>query len=170
MQPIDKLLDQYREDLRSLLALARSVVRDADEAEDVLQDVMLKLIEEQDSFSDLQNPRAFLRRCVRNEAVDHLRKRRRELPTADEAIAAFRSRATASELRELEDVLWLKSYLDDLGPEMKQAFIEYAIDGYTIAEVSKHMGISPDTLRKRFGAVKKKLRLDRDLFLFILIF
>ena len=170
MQPIDRIMDQYSKDLRSLLALAGSIVRDADEAEDVLQDVMLKLIEEQDSFSDVQNPRAFLRRCVRNEAVDHLRRRRRELPTADEAISAFRSRASADEIRELEDVLWIKSYIEDLGPEMKQAFIEYAIDGYSIAEISKHLGVSPDTLRKRFGAVKKKLRLDRDLFIFILIF
>ena len=82
----------------------------------------------------------------------------------------IRSRATDAEIRELEDVLWIKSYIEDLGPEMKQAFIEYAIDGYTVAEISKHMGISPDTLRKRFGAVKKKIRLDRDLFIFILLF
>lgn len=170
MQPIDKLLNQYSEDLRSLLALARSIVRDADEAEEILQDVMLKLVEEQDSFADIKNPEAFLRRCVRNEAIDHLRRRQRELPTPDEAIAAFRSHASEKELKELEDVLWVKSYIEDLGPEMKQAFIEYAIDGYTITEISKRMGVSPDTLRKRFDVVKKRIRLDRDLFIFILIF
>ena len=169
MQPIDKLLTQYSEDMRSLLALARSIVRDAGEAEDVLQDVMLKLVSGQEELSDVKNPRAMLRQCVRNEAIDHLRKRRRELPTSDEVIAAFRERATKDELRELEDVLWIKSYIEDLGPEMKQAFIEYAIDGFTIAEISERMGVRADTLRKRFDIVKKRIRLDRGVFMLILI-
>ncbi|MBQ1521055.1 MAG: RNA polymerase sigma factor [Clostridia bacterium] len=170
MKPIDKLLTRYADDMRSLSALARSIVRDAGEAEDVLQDVMLKLLSGQDKLGDIENPAAFLRRAVRNEAIDHLRRRQRELPTAEEAIAAFRSRASEDELRELEDLLWVKSYIDDLGPEMKQAFIEYAIDGYSIAEIARRMGVKPDSLRKRFDLVKKKIRRDHDLFIFILLF
>lgn len=148
----------YAGNVRQLLALARSVVRDASEAEDVLQDVLVKLISEPERYSSIDNPIAFLRTCVRNEAIDHVRRLGRQAPAPEELLAGIREYATEEEYKRVENIMWLRSYLDKQPPEMQRAFIAYAIDGYTIAQVARQMGIPQDTLRKRFDAVKKEIR------------
>ena len=162
MKPIDKLLNIYADNIRPLLALAASITGDAAEAEDVLQDVLLKLLSQQDSLQDVRMHLPFLRSCVRNEAIDHLRRRRRELPTSAEVLDSFRASASQEGIAQAEELMWIDSFLEELGPEMRRAFIEYAVDGYTIADISRRMGIRQDTLRKRFDVIKKRMRRDMD--------
>ena len=158
MNKLDKMMEVYAANIRQLLALARSIVCESSEAEDVLQDVILKLLSEPESCERVNNPLAFLRACVRNEAIDHARRQGRAVPTADELLAGIREESSAEEYKRIEDLMWIRSYIGSLSPEMQQAFIAYAVDGYTIAQTARQLGIPQDTLRKRFNAVKKKMR------------
>lgn len=171
MKTIDKILLVYSDNIPRLIALARSIVCDASEAEDVMQDVLLRLLSNPKSCDKVKNPLAFLRTCIRNEAIDHVRKLGRSVPTQDEILNNMRGYASDSEMKHIEDLMWIRSYVDSLPQDMQKAFIAYAVDGYSIAEVSKQMGIPQDTLRKRFDLIKQKMRGDRgSAMLFLLLF
>ena len=158
MRSLEKLLEVYSENVRSLMALARSIVSEPAEAEDVLQDVIVKLLSEPERFSRVEQPLAFLRACVRNEAIDHLRKLGRIPPTPDELLDSVRSCYSEEEYKRAEALMWLRGYTNSLPEEMRRAFIAYAVDGYTVAHISREMGIPQDTLRKRFNSIKRKIR------------
>lgn len=59
----------------ALLRFAYGIVRRREVAEELVQDGFIKLIRHED---DLQNPRAWLYRAVRNLSLNYLRKHRRE--------------------------------------------------------------------------------------------
>ena len=160
MRPIDRILEVYAERLKELTALARSIVSNSAEAEDVLQDVIVKLLSDHSRTENVRNEYAFLRTCVRNEAVDHVRSVGREAPTDDELLGRFRSTASEEEYREIEDLMWVRGYVRSLPEDMQRAFIAHVVDGRSIAELARETGIKPDTLRKRFDLVKKRMRSD----------
>lgn len=161
MKPVDRILKAYAEDLRPLLALARSVVCSAAEAEDVLQDVMIRIVSEPALCEKVRDPHAFLRTCVRNEAVDHVRRLGREAPTPEETLIMLRGGCAEEEYKRVEDLMWLRSYLGGVPPAEREAFIRVTLDGHTIVSAAKQLGIPPDTLRKRFNVIKKRMKRDR---------
>lgn len=153
----EKLMEIYAANVAPLLALARSIVRDAGEAEDVLQDVMVSLLEHPEKLRDVERPLPFLRACVRNMAVSHVRSLSHETPSEDSVFASLRSGAE-SEYREVEDIIWLSELLKSLPDDMREAFVSYALDGRSIKEIARETGLAPDTLRKRFSSIKKRIR------------
>jgi len=62
--------DQYEKELRAFL-LTR--ITDLHEADDVLQELFLKLVLQGDTFCEVQNPRAWLFRVARNYLADRFR-------------------------------------------------------------------------------------------------
>ncbi len=59
-----------------LFRMAKSILRDTDEAKDTLQDLQLKLWEKRDVLKNADNKNAFTLRTMRNLCIDNLRKRR----------------------------------------------------------------------------------------------
>ena len=158
MSSIDKILEVYADNVRGLFALAVSIVREPAEAEDVLQDVLIKLLSDGESMGKVRQPFAFLRSCVRNEAIDHVRSLGREDPAPFELLGAVRDCAAEDEYSKVESMMWLRSYIMDQPEEMQRAFAAYAIDGRTITQIARGMGLRPDTLRKRFDVIKERIR------------
>lgn len=169
MKAVDIIMEEYAERLTELTALARSIVADASEAEDVMQDVMVGILESPEKLDGVKNPRAFLRTCVRNEAIDHVRALSRTAPTPDELLSDIRTNVPEDEYKEIEALMWIRSYIESLPAEMREAFVRYAVDGHKIADIAKDMGIPASTLRKRFDLVKKRMRGDIELFTMMLI-
>jgi len=70
-------LDHYSTIITSvrdrLYRLALRVVNDADEAEDVVQDVLVKSWKKRDEIVSLDNPPAWLMRMTKHQAIDRLR-------------------------------------------------------------------------------------------------
>lgn len=158
MSPVERLLEVYADNVRGLFALAVSIVREPAEAEDVLQDVIIKLLSDTVNIPEVRQPLAFLRSCVRNEAIDHVRSLGRAGPTPDEILAAVRDGSSEEEYKRVESMMWLRSYIEDQPEDMQRAFAAYVIDGCTITQIAKDMGLQPDTLRKRFDVIKAKIR------------
>lgn len=49
---------------------AKSILKDEDDAIDLIQEVMLKLWQQKDELKEVENREAFAMRCVRNEALN----------------------------------------------------------------------------------------------------
>lgn len=67
-----------------MFRLASSILGRSDEAQDMMQDVVERILRRQDSMNEVENVDAFITRSVRNACIDRLRRRKDTTPTIPE--------------------------------------------------------------------------------------
>lgn len=159
MKNIEAILTAYMENTEVLIATARTIVSSVSEAEDIVQNTLLKFIRDPEKCPRLKDPLPYLRTCVRNEALNYLR----GLPPEQPAPACVLEENV--ETREegysvIEDLMWANSHAEHLPPKLRDAFIRYAIDGWPIAELAEELGMKRSTLTKRFRAIMDEMKKD----------
>jgi RNA polymerase sigma-70 factor (ECF subfamily) len=83
-----------------LFRIANSVLRSRSEAEDVVQDVFIRLLEHRHSLSTVRDMRVWLIRIAWNLALDRKRRKRREIPGQRDHAGGYGNRGgTALSLR-----------------------------------------------------------------------
>jgi RNA polymerase sigma-70 factor (ECF subfamily) len=155
----------------SLYRVARGVVRDDAEAEDVLQEAYLRAYGALGEFRGEASLRTWLTRIVLNEALGRLRRRRptEELEAIDRAVQSGDSRvimfpgvntpgdpesaAARAEIRRL-----LESAIDELPDNFRVVFILRDVEGMSIEDTADHLGILPDTVKTRLHRARRLLR------------
>lgn len=123
---------------RLLLALARSIVADL-EAEDVVQDGLIKAWRRLGSLRNEAAFGAWLTRIVANAAIAHARRRRYFDPIDGVAVAA----AGAS----LDDRIDVQRLLVRLSPRQRAVLHLTVIEGMTDHEIGEALGISRSSVR-----------------------
>lgn len=137
------LADEYREDL---LRAARARLANWHEAEDVVHDVLLRVVKQGRNVGDVDHPVAYLYRAVANECVSHWRRTRREITVEDPAEVTTEYTTVDS----FEKSLMRISLRDALGKltERQQAVVMWTFcDGYRDAEIAAKLNIKPVTVR-----------------------
>ena len=140
--------DAYREDI---LAFLRRRVRSPEQAEDLLQQVFLKVMQRSD-ISEIRNPEAYLRATARHVLADFYRSQNardkgivlgfQEFRHADETW----SPGNSLHLRQFLDRL--AAVLDSLSSQVQKAFVLSRVYGYTYSEIGQALSISPRTVEK----------------------
>lgn len=129
-----------------------TIVGDAQAAEDIVQDVFVRIIERQDSLRD-ERLAAWLHRVARNAAIDHLRAAR---PVPLEA-----EPAAPSEVEVEADLTGLASYVADQARKLPQPYAEAIrlteIDGLSQREAAGRLGISYSAMKSRVQRGRQKL-------------
>jgi RNA polymerase sigma-70 factor (ECF subfamily) len=168
----DILMELYLEQRASLLRFLRARLRDPELAEDVLQDVYLKL-ERTALPSDIDNPSGFLFRMASNLALDHIRKNKRTR-LRDQAWSDLNSEKAGNDYRadtpHADDALIakerlnaLKKHLQSLSPKSREAFERHKFQGQSYKQVAQEMDISIGTVGKHLGkALKHIMSIDRE--------
>lgn len=162
------MIELYIENLTPLRAYAYSVVRNADDADDVVQELAVQIIKAADAGTKIRSPKSFLFHCTRNLAISLLRKKR-ETPTSDEVLeTAGRYEETGYERAEID--LALEQYIQKWPPEMKEAFIRHYFEYEPLKEIVKDLGIEEATLRTRFMRMRRQIPKSAFLVLMVLNF
>ena len=133
---------------RRLLALARSIVADL-EAEDVVQDALIKAWKK---LGSLREPKAFsawLTRIVANAAVARARRRRFFEPIDGIAVAAVEAPV---DLR-----IDVGRLLRRLAPRQRAVLHLTAVEGYTDREIAEALGISSSSVRVHRLRARRRL-------------
>ena len=144
----------------TLVRVASSLVKDADAAEEVAQDVMHELWRRRETLDPAASLRAYLLRSVRNRALNHLRhlRVRRDSETEVEALYDAPLRAdqpiAASELASA-----VRAAFDGLPPRCREIFELSRGQGLKYAEIAETLGISQKTVEAQMG---KALRIMRE--------
>jgi RNA polymerase sigma factor (sigma-70 family) len=154
----------------------RARVRDAAEAEDILQDVLFELVESYRLMRPIEQVGGWLFRVARNRIADFFRKKRPvaldDLPraSADEGetlLDLLPSPAAGPEAAFARNVLIeeLEAALDELPAEQREAFIAHEIEGVSFKELAVRTGVRTSTLfaRKRYAVLHLRERL-RDIY------
>lgn len=153
-----------------LFRVARGVVRDDFEAEDVVQEAYTHAFAKLATFRNESSLLTWLTRIVLNEAYGRLRQRRPSvdidtMETAqadDHRVVAFPSRfgnedpaaaAARGQIRRL-----LEEAIDALPEAFRIVFIMRDVEGCTVEETATNLGIRPETVKTRLHRARRLLR------------
>lgn len=152
-----------RQNNRRLYRLARSIVRDESEAEDVVQETYVRALAHLDEFRGEASLTTWLARIAANEALGRLRRRRPtvELSQAENVIAlpgigSAIDPETAAARREVRRVI--ERAVDELPANFRTVFMLRAVEQMSIDETAALLGIPPETVKTRFHRANRLLR------------
>ena len=159
----DALAEAYRRHGGAVYALARRVVRDTGLAEEVVQEVFVRLWTTPDRFDpDRGSLRSWLLAQAHGRTIDRLRsdsarRLREERDAQQTANAGYDVEREAWDLATADRV---KDVMADL-PDGERRAIELAyFDGYTYREVAKLLDTPEGTINSRIRSGLKRMRAD----------
>lgn len=156
-----------------LYRLARGVVRNNSEAEDIVQESYVSAFAHLASFRGDSSLSTWLSRIVLNEALGRLRKKRRApdlAPSGDfnaeaQIIQFPRNTATSDPERTMaqRQILQLvEQATDNLPGVYRTVFVARVIEGLSIDETAQLLGIRPETVKTRLHRARALLRKQLD--------
>lgn len=156
------LAELYRRHAPGLLAFLRRVTRDRAEAEDVLSETFLKLLEGRGSYDGRGKFRSWLTTVAVHRAFDRRRNERRRHELSPYVRSApVSDRAPSDPLRDAEArelAARVESALEDLPPPAAAAFFLRVHEGWTYPEIAAATGEPEGTLRSRVHHALKQVR------------
>lgn len=136
-----------------LLRFAVGLVGRRSVAEELVQETFLRLHQ---VWSEVENPRAWLYRSLRNLALNHLRDRKPESELHDETAAAEAS-LPAEQLGRDEAVGMVRLLLAELTPEDRDLIQLKYLDNLKYQEISRRTGLSVGNVGYRLHHLLKGL-------------
>ncbi|WP_375326083.1 RNA polymerase sigma factor [Flagellimonas sp. GZD32] len=158
----------FNEEYGSLRSYVQSRIRDTSErdAEDIVQDVALRVFSRTDDAIPITNIGGFVYSAIRNRIIDIMRgKKEQNLPSENideqwqEFAEFFYGDADNSYTPEMEAAL--KAAVEDLKPSFRDIIIAIDFEGYTYKQISEKTGIPAGTLmshrHRAMSELSKKL-------------
>ncbi|HQU68781.1 MAG TPA: RNA polymerase sigma factor [Albidovulum sp.] len=141
--------------LPALRAFAISLTRDATQADDLVQDTIVKAWSNFDKFTPGSNLRAWLFTILRNTFFSAKRKTRREVPDPDGIHTAGLYEKPAHDGRlALAD---FRTAFDKLTPEQREVLILVGASGFSYEEAAEMTGVAVGTVKSRANRARQKL-------------
>ncbi|MFI5129135.1 MAG: RNA polymerase sigma factor [Chitinophagales bacterium] len=136
------------------------LVKSSSVAEEILQDVFLKLWEHRKSIDSERSFRSFLFKIAENKVYDFFRSVARDKKRAAELIVLSTTRYTEIEEFFLfdEKSVAVQRAIDTLPAQRQQVFRLCKLDGKSYKEVSELLGISLSTISDHIVKGKKTIR------------
>ena len=143
--------------LAILRRYARSLVRDAEEAEDLVHDALVKAYERQATFRTGGNLRAWLMSILHNAHIDRLRQRRSQERRHD-AVAELAEASIPAHQDHSVRLTQLRNAFFALPEEQREALHLVAIEELSYQEAAETLGIPVGTLMSRVARARQRLR------------
>jgi len=142
-----------------LLTLAKGLLTEQAEAEDVVHDVFVSFARSVRQFQLIGSLRSYLSTCVCNLARDKIRSRTRKTKAAD-LVNPIISNADNPEQRviEEEETILLRQALSQIPYEQRETVILHVKGGMKFREIAKLHGVSISTIHGRYRYGLDKLR------------
>lgn len=138
-----------------LFRYARTIVRDEDDAADVLQETFLRAIRALREGRRDAPVRPWLYRIARNESITLLRRRPACAPAPDEDLPA--ARTTAEEAEQAEEVRTLLADLDRLTERQRSALVLREFEGLSHREIGHAMLLDANAVKQAIFEARSAL-------------
>jgi RNA polymerase sigma-70 factor (ECF subfamily) len=139
----------------SLRAFAVSLTRDADQAEDLVQETVLRAISKHEQFAAGTNMQAWLFTILRNQFFSERRKSAREVEDVDGSYAG-----TMIAIPDQEDRIMihdLEAALGKLPETQREAIMLVGADGLSYEEAAQALGCAVGTVKSRVSRARNCL-------------
>ena len=161
---LEKLIDRY---LKPLYNFTFQLVRDENVAQDLVQEVFVKVWKHLASFDQKKKFSTWLYAIAKNAAYDWLKKKK-ALPfsTFEKAdgsnfleIIEDQTILNSTELwQQMDNAQDAQQFLDVLSPEMKTIFLLHFQQGFSLVEIAEILGAPTNTLKSQFRRTLLSLR------------
>lgn len=139
-----------------MFALARGIVKNRQDAEDIVNESFIKLVRGIKNYRIGTNGYAFVMRIVRNSAFDLLR--RRKIRAEEDIDAFFHLTDERYDARRIEQAVLLEDAVAHLTrEERRMIYYRYYLD-FTVRETAKETGMSKSAVQRQIAAAEAKLR------------
>ena len=148
---------------RTVFNVAYKFVGRHDLAEDLAQDVFLKLFKSLDTFDRRANFQTWLISVSRNLCIDHYRSVRKERETIDrdvdagELTPAAPGQSAYQALEQADRVELLRKAMAELPPTLREAVIKRDIQELSYQEIADQLGLPEGTVKSRINRGRTEL-------------
>jgi len=162
--------DLFETYFESLSRYAFSILRDSDEAQDVVQKVFCKLWDQRKELEIKTSIKSYLYRIVHNESLNFINQRtnraeiNREISSYnDDATDSVNEQVLASDLQ-----LAINKALDDLPPQCRKVFEMSRMEQKSYSEIAQSLAISVNTVENHISKALRQLRVALKDYLIVL--
>lgn len=145
-----------KEELNTFFRYCIALTGDENSAGDLLQCCLEKYVRR--DTSGMEDLKAYFRRMIRNQFIDDQRKSRNQhLDEFDEEYTLIQI-----DVRSLENIIVEREQaeliLRMLTPHEREILFLWAVEGYTVQDISRELGIPKGTLLSRLHRLKLKVK------------
>ncbi len=144
-----------------LMRFALYYVKVREAAEEIVQDVFLKIWQMRATLLSILNFRAYLFTVTRNQCLNHLQKKSQSVQTqfdSESEIEGVGSDDNPQQALELADMQQrIRAAIDALPPQCRLIFQLVKEQGFSYREVADLLTISPRTVETQIGIALKKI-------------
>ena len=152
-EAFERLVTAYR---RRVFGLSYGILRDRAAAEDLAQEVFVKLWQALPRYDGRAQLSTWIYAITRNAAVSALRARRRSLSMSDAAVLAEVEGIVAATAVEPENAR-LRRQVEKLPEKQRQAVTLYYLDERPVTEVAEMMGLPVNTVKTHLYRARASL-------------
>lgn len=147
----------FRRHRDRLWAVALRTMRDHEEAADALQDAMISAFRNAGSFRAESQVTTWLHRIVVNACLDRIRRRQARPTVPLPETGPAEPRATRDVIAEQDTRMAVEEALAGLPEDQRSAIVLVDVEGYSVAETSRMLGIAEGTVKSRCARGRLKL-------------
>lgn len=151
----DALAGLYEQTHAAIYGFILSILKNEQDAEDILQDTYLRIWKTAGSYTPRGKPLAWMFTVARNLALMRLREQSRTVPVAPEDWQSlFADQPEVSQ----EDRLLLSALLGSLSDEERQIIMLHAMTGLKHRQIAELLHLRLPTVLSKYNRALKKLR------------
>lgn len=152
---IRQLKDDFLAVLPALRAFAISLAGDAEKADDLVHDTIVRALTHLDKFALGTNLQAWMFTILRNQFHSNYRKRRREVEDPDGVFSAKLATAPAQDPQlDFQD---LRAALAKLSTDQREAILLVGAEGFTYEEAARVCRTKVGTIKSRVNRARVRL-------------
>lgn len=139
---------------------ALSYLKSAEDAKDVVQDILLKLWEDRNRLESIDNLESWCMTLTKNRSLDRLKragnKRNTSISHAAELVSAGMSPLHV--VSENDEMHRIKTFMDTLNHTQKEAFRLRDVEGYSYLEISEILEMNMNQVKVNIHRARKAIR------------
>jgi len=149
------LFKQYQ---KYVFTIGKKLTHSDELAEDIVQEIFLKMWIDREKLADINNFGAYLNRIVRNHSFNVLRKLATDTKLSQQAQASVLEVVTSEEVDHAEAFKILKVAIDNLSTQQRNVYELCHKQGMKYEDAANHLGISIETVRTHMKQALRKIR------------
>lgn len=150
----------FKDAYKELCIVSYQFVKNRHDAEDIVQDVFVYLINYDDS-STIQNLEAYTRRAVRNASLRKIERSRKSISIEEKDIDRNNFHPSDEKLIiAREERIFIHKQIDKMPTVCRKVFLMCVIDGMKYKEVAELHNVSVNTIKSQVKQAYKLLRIS----------
>lgn len=150
------MVEPYKD---KMYRVALRIVKDSFEAEDVVQEVMIKIWKNQDRFNEIQNQEAWCMTLTKNLAIDKTRSKHNRVDGIKDGIVIKDSAANPHRITEARDTLsHVRKILEELPASQRMVIELRDIEEYSYQEIADETEMSLEQVKVLIHRGRKAMR------------